>query len=83
MKEKIIQIIPAPAGLMAYFHDDSIPLDDQGRGTATSQPVCCLALVEVECASGIEREVRPMTIVSEGYADFPTDANNFVAVDYD
>lgn len=83
MQEKIIQIINSPTGLTAYFHDNSIPLDAEGRGSATGIPVCCLALVEVTDATGTYREVRPMIMYSEGYANFVTERSDFVCTDHD
>lgn len=59
MNEKIIQIIPAPSGLM-YAYD---------RGMA--QPVSCLALVELTDG---DREIRAMGITNHEIFEEPLGA---------
>ena len=59
MKTKIIQILPAPAGMTAICETQQI--DQQGRAIAVEKPISCLALVEVSDDVGVVyQEVRAM-----------------------
>lgn len=66
---KILQIIPAPAGLEALFE----VRDREGIGI----PVVCLALVE---DSDKRREVRPMCADACGGIDFAEECSNYVGL---
>ncbi len=58
MKEdKILQIIPAPKGIKAYYEDE---------GNKWSVPVVCLALVE--SATGL-RYIEPVEMYSDSLID--------------
>ena len=81
MKTKIIQIMPAPAGMFAYFETDY--KDEQGRNTANEQAVSCLALVETTDDTGTYNEVRAM--VTEPDCDtlaFPGEHSNFLTISH-
>jgi hypothetical protein len=56
-KIKIIQILPAPPGMSAVYHDD--------EGGIFQSPVLCLALVEQETI----RWVQPLTFDGENGVD--------------
>lgn len=67
--EKIVQIIPAPAGI---FSEHSTECD--GKPYGFRLPVVCLALVEDQCG---ERYVRPISMDREGCVDFPENIDGF------
>lgn len=66
-KQKILQIIPAPADMLAMFRDDD-------TGTAYPSRVVCLALMED--ADGY-RCVTAMTADADGVIDDAGEASNF------
>jgi len=79
IEEKIIQIIPAPQGLVAEYKDFE---DDGSNGVV---PVDCLCLVEVSEPDGtVKQEVRAMTI--DGYGSdrlaFAGGDNDFLGLDH-
>lgn len=84
MNEKIIQIIPAPAGMSAIFEDSAC---DNGicqcrtnkNHTAHLIPTTCLALVELE--SG-EREVWSMITDNAGCIVWANDSDGYLGIDY-
>jgi hypothetical protein len=79
MQEKIIQIMPAPAGLLANYETGK--LDEQGQMTCFTRPVTCLALVEVTTDSGIRSEVRAMRPAHGcDQLEFATGGDKFVAI---
>jgi len=69
MDGKIIQIIPAPAGLLAHF-------SDYEDGQDGYEQAVCLALVE--CDNGKDTEIRALCCgPDDDYIDFAEDSMNF------
>ena len=66
---KILQIIPAPAGLEALF--------EVKEGEGIGIPVACLALV---VDSDKRREVRPMCAAACGSIEFAEERENYVGL---
>ena len=58
MKTKILQIMPAPVGMEAYYETDN--RDEQGYVKAQGQLVSCLALCETTDDTGTYTEVRAL-----------------------
>ena len=82
--ERIKQIIPAPAGLMAHYIKDIEDYPGQITGTEDTRkiPVVCYALVESENEQGaIQQEVRAMIGGSSGEAVFADENENFTFVE--
>lgn len=60
-KEKIIQIIPAPAGMYVKYAGEC-----NGEEYEYYAPVVCLALMENQLGS---RYIQPMSINADGYIE--------------
>lgn len=73
---KILQIIPAPQGLQATFHEDTPEEGDDGVYTF---PVVCLALVEDPHG---DRDVIPMDMSQDGYITLINDHSASVELSF-
>ena len=83
---KIIQLIPAPAGLMAHYIKNIEHYPDQvtGNEDTLTIPVVCYALIEDENERGaILQEVRAMIGGASGEAVFADENENFVFVEFE
>ena len=78
---KIIQVIPAPAGMsvLCENRDPSPRKDRLGQVVPHRVPVACLALMEGEKGA----EIRPMVMTSEGYAELATEMDGFLCISVD
>lgn len=78
---KIIQIIPAPANMLAHYKATNAKPGEwrqvNGQPVAANMPIACLALIEL--ASG-DREVRAMTSCNEGYFELADEREDFLFV---
>ena len=82
MKEKILQIIPAPTGLNAYFNGGK--LNEQGIIIAEMRPVSCLALIEEADREGNCFEVRAMCPAQDwDRLTFASEIDGFLAIAQD
>ena len=82
METRIMQIIPAPAGMEALIETGA---DDRGRITACGQLVSCLALCEVANGSGGTcTEVKAMVILPDSDTlGFASDCGGFLTLVHD
>lgn len=78
---KIIQIIPAPAGMAVTYseYEQNVQRVRVDNSTYSRYPVACLALVED--ANG-ETSVKPMILEDNGVFRFATDYEDLVSVHY-
>jgi len=82
--ERIKQLIPAPAGLMAHYVKDIEEYPGQVTGNEGTRiaPVVCYALVESKDAHGVnQQEIRAMIGGSSGEAVFADESEDFVFVE--
>lgn len=72
--DKILQIIPAPADMLAWYRDEQTGVDFPCR-------VVCLALME-DCTGG--RYVQPMEITQgDGVVDVVGAASDFIGISFE
>ena len=78
---KILQIMPAPAGMSVLCENrDPHPRKDRlGQVVPKRMPVACLALIEENGTT----QVKPMVMAGEGVVELATEVDGFLCISSD